>query len=184
MGRLAIIWVVFVAAFCAVAGANETRVVVRDQCPGKFCTFGPWVLEEETRLVEAPMVGSAPVAVLPAGEAVTIVTGEVHAIPGEFRVHRAHGRYRAGDRLRVVSYIGGGEWMIEFAGSRYAENLGFSPWGGVPGRRCEVREQCWGTLQEPFDWHFWAQIEKQDGTVGWSKRWGTQDSGTPFEVPE
>ena len=157
---------------CSAVWAQEDRVVMRDQCPGKFCTFGPWVLDEQTTLVESPEIGAAVVATLPTGDPVTIVTGEVHAIPGEFLVHEARGRYQVGDRLRVLSYVGGGEWVVEFAGKQFAEDLWFSPWGGFRGKRCEVREHCWGTLQQPFDWHFWAQIETQDGTVGWSKRWG------------
>jgi hypothetical protein len=154
------------------AQGEEKRIVVRDQCPGKFCTFGPWVIEQETTLRESPSRGAPIVAVLSVGEPVNVVTGEVHAIPGVFRVHRGHGAYEAGDRLRVISYLGGGEWLVEFGGKRYSEDLGFSPWGGEPGRRCEVIERCWGTLQEKFDWRWWAQLETPDGRVGWSKRWG------------
>ncbi len=155
----------------AVGADDGERVVVPDQCPGKFCVFGPWVLEEETTLRAAPVDGAPVVAVLPTGEPVTVVTGEVHAIPGRFVVHDARDRYAPGDTLRVVSYVGGGEWLVEFDGRRYPEHLGFSPWGGEPGRRCEVRAHCWGTLQERFDWRWWAQIRSSDGTLGWSRRW-------------
>ena len=93
-------------------------------------------------------------------------------MPGRFVVHDARERYQPGDALQVLSYVGAGEWLVEFDGNRYPEHLGFSPWGGEPGRRCEVRAHCWGTLQEPFDWLWWARIETADGTAGWSRRWG------------
>lgn len=149
-----------------------SRVVVKDQCPGKFCSFGPWVIEEKRTLHSQPTHDAPPVATLDAGDTVTVLTGEVHAIPGVFHVHRSHESYAPGDRLRVLSYLGGGEWLIEVEGTRRAEHLGFSPWGGEPGRRCEVESLCWGTLEEEFDWHWWAQFKTRDGVIGWSKRWG------------
>ncbi len=152
--------------------APAKRVVIQDQCPGRYCEFGPWVVEGTVTLRSEPSSEAPVIGTIERGERVQFHTGQVHSIPGVFRVHRAHDAYVPGDELRVLSYLGSGEWLIEHGGERRPEHLGFSPWGGDPGRRCELGEACWGTLLERFDWTFWAQFETAAGLVGWSKRWG------------
>jgi hypothetical protein len=116
---------------------------------------------------------------VPEGELVCALTGEVHTTPGEFVVRREHGRFAPGDTVSVLTYRGEGWFLIQYLGDQFEENLGFSPWGGTPGARCERGLDCWGVLQEPLEFDWWVRVDNLRGTVGW----GLEDQAFDKLIP-
>jgi hypothetical protein len=134
-------------------------------CPGEGCTYGVW-----QALMSVPVHESAesvPVSKsIREGQLVCSLTGDVHTMLGHFVVERQHGAYESGDTILVYTYRGEGRFLVEFDGVQFEEDLGFSPWGGTYGTRCE-HEQCWGRLQAALDFTWWVQVDDLSGVAGW-----------------
>jgi hypothetical protein len=59
------------------------------------------------------------------------------------------------------------------------EDLGFSPYGGSAGARCEDDKQCWGELERKLEFTWWVKVRSKDGRVGWSdqpEHFGNKDA--------
>ena len=56
---------------------------------------------------------------------------------------------------------------MEVDGFRFEEDLGFSPWGGSAGARCERDPDCWGVLRETLEFDWWVRVDDLQGKVGW-----------------
>lgn len=137
-------------------------------CPFECCTYRRWKTEKTTKLYERPDARSKQIGSVIAGSRVRAVTGEVHTVPSRFVVKKPHERYKPGDVLWVYTYQGEGFFKVWFKGRMYVEELLFSPYGGSAGQRCEVTEQCWGTLDKELNSVWWIKIKRADGRVGWT----------------
>lgn len=145
--------------------------VLKGSCPFECCTYRTWSVEAETTLYAQPDLESKQIGVLKAHETVEGVTGEVHSIPVRFIVHRAYQDYKPGDIVWVYSYEGEGYFQILRNGKLVSEELGFSPYGGSSGNRCQDDEQyCWGTLEKEMSNTWWVKIKSKNGLEGWSNR--------------
>jgi hypothetical protein len=140
-------------------------------CPGECCTYREWTVQKVMATYARPDLNSARVGNLRAGTKVIALTGEVHTIPSRFVIKKAYEKYQPGDILWVYTYIGEGHFKIWFKGKMYQEALGFSPYGGSPGERCETSvEYCWGELDRKLRMTWWIKIKSKDGRIGWTNQ--------------
>ncbi len=143
--------------------------VDKGACPGEGCVYGErWVARARVRLLSAPDLSATVVGILDTGMAVQTVTGEVHTIPARFTVRQPHGEFAPGDIVHVYTYLGEGWFRVRHDGETKEADLGFSPWGGSSGKRCELEDRCWGTLQEELRLDWWIKVRTPDGTEGWT----------------
>ncbi|HEV8700627.1 MAG TPA: hypothetical protein VGV60_05075 [Candidatus Polarisedimenticolia bacterium] len=161
------------------AGAEEPRhpaiYVDKGACPGEGCTYGTWKVLKDTELHALPGKASKVVAKCRPGSEVLASTGEVHTVAGEFTVKKKYGAFVPGDTLWVYTYLGEGTFKVWFGGRFTEQDLGFSPWGGSGGSRCEVERFCWGELKRTLEMEWWIQIQNSDGVTGWTREAGSFD---------
>jgi hypothetical protein len=173
----------FVAALAAspAPGAGESVHpsidVDKGACPGEGCRYGTWKVLKETELRALPERTSKIVATCRPGSEVLASTGEVHTAAGEFRVTKKQGAFVPGDVIWVYTYLGEGSFKVWFGGRFMDQDLGFSPWGGSGGSRCEVERFCWGELKSELDMVWWVRIKNVDGVTGWTRETGNFDPG-------
>ena len=88
--------------------------------------------------------------------------------PGQkFVIRRAYDHYRPGEILFVYTYQGEGVFTVWHQGRLFAQDLGFSPYGGSGGKRCTDSRYCWGTLSRDLRSAWWIQMRLPDGRVVW-----------------
>jgi len=159
---------VVLAALLGVAAGQTTDLYVDEgACPGEGCAYGRWRAQSDVVVYDKPGGGASAMGVILAGQRVRALTGQVHTVPGMFRVHREHGRYRPGDVIEVLTYQGEGFFSVRFRGEIYEEELGFSPWGGIPDSRCADVSDCFGVLDQELDFTWWVEVYFADGARGW-----------------
>lgn len=154
---------------CAEEGPLKTFVDM-GACPFECCQFGSWKVEKTTRAFVLPSKNSKQAGKFSAGTSVLALTGEVRTVPSKFLVKKEYGRYKPGDELWVYTYLGEGFFKVWFEGKMYKEDLGFSPYGGTPGNRCEKSEYCWGELDKDVESAWWVKIKSPDGWIGWTNQ--------------
>lgn len=143
--------------------------VDRGACPFECCTYREWWAAKPTAVYASPSSGAARIKSLVKGEHVRAVTGFVRSRATEFAVTRKHGRYRPGDTIWVYSYRGEGFFLVWFNGKMFDEDLGFSPYGGSGGTRCQDDPgNCWGRLKAEHVSEWWIKLRLRDGRIGWT----------------
>jgi hypothetical protein len=155
-----------------VVTAAETRrpptyYVDKGACPFECCVYRTWEVRASTTVYVEPKARAKILGRLSAGTRVEALGGEVHTRPGRFVVGRPHATYKIRDVLWVYTYLGEGRFVVWFNGRMFEEDLQFSPYGGTSGTRCEVTEVCWGTLDRPLRWIWWAKVKVPGGPEGW-----------------
>jgi hypothetical protein len=156
---------------CAYSQAQHPATLVdRGACPFECCAYRQWKTEKTTTAYARPDKRSKRVGKFVAGTKVAALTGEVRTVAGRFVVKKAYQKYRPGDIIWVYTYSGEGLFKIWFKGKMSEENLGFSPYGGSMGKRCEATEQCWGELEKELRMTWWIKIKSADGWVGWTNQ--------------
>jgi hypothetical protein len=159
------------AAVATASDSHPSSYTLKGECPFECCTYREWSVDEQTVLYAQPSAGSKQIGSVKAGESVVGLTGEVHATPVRFTVTQAHSSHKPGDVLWVYSYSGEGVFSVWRGGSLQGEELGFSPYGGTGGKRCEEPNQgCWGTLDSELKLNWWVRVRSKVGTVGWSNQ--------------
>lgn len=177
-----LLFAIVVASLPGVAtGADSPPASYIDEgaCPFECCTYRAWTTETDTPVYAAPDEKAKVVGRLKAGETVAAITGEVHSSPVRFVVRRPHAGYKRGDVLWVYTYLGEGHFKVWCDGAMQEEDLGFSPYGGSAGTRCENKEECWGELEKELAFTWWVKIRSKDGWEGWSdqpEHFGNKDA--------
>ncbi len=157
-----------VANLLAAADGGEI-FVDKGACPGEGCAYGEsWITRSNVTLRAEPSRSATIVAKLDAGTRVTTVTGEVHTKPTRFVVHRPHAQFRPGDSVLVYTYLGEGVFRVRHNGRLTEADLGFSPWGGTAGTRCEQSARCWGTLEQELRFEWWVQVRTPGEVLAWT----------------
>jgi hypothetical protein len=160
--------------------AKDRPAVYTEQgaCPFECCTYREWWAAKPVPVYASASPGAAQLRMLAKGEHVRAITGFVRTQAGEFTVTRNHGRYKAGDTLWVYSYRGEGNFLIWFKGKMFDEDLGFSPYGGSGGTRCQDdAKNCWGHLKADLSNDWWIKLRLQDGRIVWTNK-GSDFSNT------
>ena len=154
----------------ALADPPFTLFVDQGACPGEGCTYGNWRVTKTALLRAKPDTDAQVVGRVTPGTHVNALTGEVHVIPRQFVVSKPnpHGRYKRGDVLWVYTYAGEGNFKVWFDGTIFNEDLGFSPYGGSSGTRCQESPECWGELKGEYQQTWWVRIKTDKGLTGWS----------------
>ncbi len=138
-------------------------------CPFECCAYRKWKTERNTTAYTSPDRNSAIIGTFIAGTAVEGLTGEVHVQRSRFVVNKPYSEYRPGDVLWVYTYLGEGFFKVWYQGKMFVEELGFSPYGGSPGKRCEQQPDfCWGELEKELSFVWWVKVKSSDGWEGWS----------------
>jgi hypothetical protein len=153
-------------------GADSHPAAYIDQgaCPFECCTYRAWHTKAETVAYAQPDQNAKVVGLLKVGAIVEAITGEVHSIPARFVVMKPHAEYKPGDILWVYTYLGEGHFKVWRNGAMQEEDLGFSPYGGSPGARCEDTRHCWGELERELTFSWWVKVRSKEGWEGWSKQ--------------
>jgi hypothetical protein len=152
--------------------------VEQGACPFECCSYREWWASKATPVYASANSRAAQVRMLKKGEHVKAVTGFVRSKATEFVVSRNHEKYRAGDIIWVYSYRGEGDFTVWFKGKMYGEELGFSPYGGTGGTRCQDdARNCWGTLKTESSSEWWIKLRLRDGKIVWTNR-GSDFSNT------
>jgi hypothetical protein len=123
-------WIVAIILYCLICAASaiseESAMDVfidKGACPFECCTYRTWNVEKETELFEKPEVHTKIIAYVKPGAKVEAITGEVHVTTGVFLVEKEFSRYRPGDILQVLTYLGEGHFKILSNEQMYDEDL-------------------------------------------------------------
>jgi hypothetical protein len=152
------------------ADSPPSRYIDIGACPFECCVYRVWNTTADTFAHARPDKKANRVGLLKAGTIVEAITGEVHASPGRFVVKKWHAEYKPGDILWVYTYLGEGRFKVWGKGAMQEQDLGFSPYGGSPGARCENRERCWGELEKELTFSWWVKVRSMEGWEGWSNQ--------------
>jgi hypothetical protein len=145
-----------------------SRYVDKGACPFECCVYRAWNTNADTLAYAEPDKNAKTLGLVMAGATVEAITGEVHSSPVRFVVKKPHAQYKPGDVLWVYTYLGEGKFKVWLNGTLQEEDLGFSPYGGSPGARCENEEQCWGELEGALRFSWWVKVRSTEGWEGWS----------------
>ena len=165
---LAAIVVALSPAVATGADSPPAKYIDKGACPFECCTYRAWHTKVDTVAYAHPDKNAKVVGLLKAGAIVEAITGEVHTSPVRFVIKKRHGEYTPGDVLWVYTYLGEGYFKVWRNGGMQKEDLGFSPYGGSPGDRCENNKQCWGELEKELKFRWWVKVRSKDGLEGWS----------------
>ena len=150
------------------ADLPPAKYIEKDACPFECCTYGVWNTIADTVAYAAPNKNAKVVGFLKASDIVEAITGEVHSSPVRFVVKKPHAKYKPGDVLWVYTYGGEGIFGVWRNGEMQYDELGFSPYGGSSGTRCENEEHCWGELEKELEFSWWVKLRSKEGWEGWS----------------
>ncbi|MFO1518280.1 MAG: hypothetical protein U1F57_01235 [bacterium] len=156
-------------------------------CPFECCTYREWTALQDLPLYEQPH-GEKTVGSVKKGEKVKGVTGIVYSTPTPVEIIYTHGRYKKGDRIYLLTYLGEGFYKIWHQGKVWEEEMtgtdvlrNFCQGSECP-QSCanSPSKSCWATLPgkiKPAEW--WVQIKTSKGALGWtpkSEQFSGQDS--------
>lgn len=179
--KQALLLIVLVLSSAAAADADSSprEFIDRGACPFECCVYRTWTTRKDTVIYGQPDRNARMIGRVKAGAAVEAITGEVHTKPGRFVVRRRHAEYKPGDVLWVYTYLGEGHFRVWWMGTMQEVDLGFSPYGGSSGARCEESQQCWGHLEKPVVSRWWVKVRGEGGLEGWSdqpEHFGNKDA--------
>ena len=149
--------------------AGHPPVLVEEgACPGEGCEYGTWRVLRSTVLRAQPSTRAKVVGRCEEGTKVKALDGRVRTVAGRFVVSKPHDKFLPGDVIWVYTYRGEGNFTTWFRGKLSQEDLGFSPWGGATGARCEIERRCWGRLDQRLRFTWWVHVQNADGVTGWT----------------
>lgn len=158
---------------------SDLRWIVAAACPGEYCRYGRWALEEGTRLLAEPEVSSDSVGYIPAGEAFCADSGLVMVDPSgffvvdgdvpelEFATYRP--QFRPGDSVTVLNYRSEGYWTVLWRDSLLPA---YGYW-------TELEEPPVRAIRSAENW-WWAHVaEEANRPGGWilRARWPARGGG-------
>ena len=142
-------------------------------CPSESCTYGPWRVLRDTRLLATSEDSAAPAGVVHAADTVQALPGHVRSVPTAFLVKEGFRgteghAWAPGDTIWVLTYLGEGYFHIWADGKVQDEELGFSPYGGTFGTRCTGCRR--GEMVRELRSEWWIKIRARNGATGWTRQ--------------
>ncbi len=160
--------IVIVVLLVAVNVAAEDVYVDVGGCPGEGCHYDALAVAKRPVAMHQSADADAEVLyTIREGESMRALTGEVHTVPGRLIIRRTEGEFSIGDAVLVYTYLGEGWFRVLHNGQLKDADLGFSPWGGSAGSRCELDAACFGTLQEELRSQWWIYVRAENNMEGW-----------------
>lgn len=136
-------------------------------CPFECCQYGTWTTTEPVLLRAEPNESAEVLVRIDAGIAVQAVTGEVHTLPGRFKIKKDSPPYRVGDEVLILTYLGEGSFKIQFKGQINEDGFDFGPDNGYSEEECLASPSCIGVLEASPESRWWALIRHSD-MQGWT----------------
>lgn len=182
---VAVLLVALTGAGCRPDAAPETGTAAQGEalvsevrpgaCPFECCTYGTWTPEQPVVIYAAEGDTTVAADTIPAGEAFTARTGNVHldGIPTVVLTDTLSGydsfgtgavvTLQAGDTVQVLDYVGEGAWNVR-AGGRVLQVTRF--WH-TPDRPADPGfPDIAAAPAEPVS-SWWVSVERGDGRTGW-----------------
>ncbi len=152
--------------------------VDRGACPFECCGYGKWSVRADTPLRAGPNQGSI-VGVAKKGVSVESVTGNVYTRPVPLDVVHDHTganpktKFKAGDRLYVLTYLGVGFTRAWFEGQFLELEVVYMADRNMDRFRvCTAPStDCWWSVDRAYrlrDHVWWVRLRLPDGTEGWT----------------
>lgn len=138
-------------------------------CPYECCTYGEWLVNEDTILFEEKDVETEMISSLGSGEKVNAITGDVHVRPLKLIVEKDSGAHKKGETIWLLNYLGEGLYRAWKDSNFIRLDLAFSPYQEM---NCSQNSDCWASLEGEYSSTWWAKIRTQTGLVGWSNQPG------------
>jgi len=152
---------------CAQSVKAPDEFIDDGACPFECCTYGRWTTSADVTVFAEPLGDAARMATLAEGVAADATGGHVRTRGVPFVYTRAHDEDQPGDVRMVYTYLGEGIFRTWRAGQWEDAELGFSPYGGTSGARCEQDASCFGRLERALASAWWARVRLPDGRIGW-----------------
>ena len=162
--------VTLLPSLTACANSPPLRYIDQGACPFECCAYRTWSAEVDTLLYARPDTNSNVVGRLKRGTVVEAITGEVHPNPGRFVINKPHGRYKPGDVLWVLTYLGEGHFKVWRNRTIEEGDLGFRPYGGSMGRPLRKQGAMLGRAEKELRFSWWVQLRSEEGWGGWSNQ--------------
>jgi hypothetical protein len=161
----------FAAALVCVMAFGQTPALPRfdwGECPGEYCRYGAWTVQQPVTLFNTYKAGRHPVGRLAAGEKVTGMTGVVITYePGVIRMDRdlPDAGLRRGETFLTYGYPTEGFSAVLVHG-KYLPwfDISFAKWPDFSG--CG-NEHCAATVVDLGRKAWWAQVKLASGRTGW-----------------
>ncbi len=152
--------------------------ISKNVCPFECCTYGRWRAEQDVELLDAP--NGKKVGGVKGGEQVNAITGEVHATPGVLTVALDHDRFKKGDTIYILHYVGEGFFKYWHKGLIDEGEFIFLVNLVEDDPECKTPdEDCWAQTVKREDSTWWVKMKTRTGTVGWTDHpelFGEKDS--------
>jgi hypothetical protein len=148
--------------------AEEEMFIDRGACPGERCIYcALYVADADIVVYKSPSYGAEKIGKIKSGDAFITKTGEVHTAPGRFTVFQKYKKFKPGDEVYVLTYLGEGFFRVRHNGELREAELGFSPWDGSWNGQCDSSDTCWGGLEEKLNYTWWLNIVSEKEVQGW-----------------
>ena len=146
--------------------ASEPPKIFIDKgaCPFECCTYREWTVNKDTALY-ATVNGKKVVGTAKANKNVTAVTGEVHVIPAKVVIKEAHGSYKPGDVIYILTYEGEGSYKVWNRGAISSDGDVYQLFDDGS---TNLRKN-WGESTTKPESTWWVEIKLPSGVSGWTK---------------
>ena len=152
--------------------------ISKNVCPFECCTYGTWRAVKDVDLLDQP--NGKKVGAVKEGEPIEAITGEVHSTPGILTVAMDHGRFKKGDTIYILHYVGEGYFKYWYKGKIDEHEFIFLVNPAEDDPECKTpREDCWAQTLRREHSTWWVKMKTKRGTVGWTghpELFGEKDS--------
>lgn len=153
---------------CTLPAAEPDVFVDAGACPGEGCSnSSTYVAQANVTVFETPSLTAKKIGEIRADMKLRSTAGEVHTVPTRFEISRQHDDFHPSDDVFALTYLGEGYFRVLHNDVLTQADLGFSPWGGSTGKRCNKPEHCWGRLVKDLEFAWWLRVVSESGLEGW-----------------
>lgn len=156
------IWTIFTILVFTVPPCFATEqegFTAKNVCPFECCTYGDWLVVEDTAVHEHPDIDSQILGALVQGDTVAVTTGEVHVVPGIARIiGRPHWSAESLDseqKVEILQYIGEGYSAVRQGNTIHRVKIARTKQECLENPKPSY---CWVEVLEEPESHWWVQL--------------------------